>query len=50
MMQLPFELKYHLFLDIFLLFDTVRSYFCMFFGEYWVELYTIAGWNYNEMA
>ena len=32
------------------LFETVRSYFCMFFWEDWDKLYTRAGWNYNEMA
>ena len=32
------------------LFETVRSYFSMFFWENWDELYTRAGWNHNKMA
>lgn len=30
------------------LFETVRSYFCMFFWEDCDELYKRVGWNYNE--
>ncbi len=32
------------------LFETVRSYFGLFFLDSWDELYTSVGWNHNEMA